>query len=135
MDYYGDKEVDHIDGNSLNNRKYNLRIIDRQSNCLNMQCKINNTSGIRGVSFDKRYKSYTVDCTCKKQRLYLKPMKKLEEAVYLRYLCEIYLFKEFRNESNDENYNHYISILSQEQKDNIRNYLESKLKIKNIMED
>ena len=63
LGYTDEKEVDHIDGNSLNNRKYNLRITDRASNCLNLQLKINNVTGIRGISYDKKYDKFTIDFT------------------------------------------------------------------------
>jgi len=127
LNYSGDKEVDHIDGNSLNNRKYNLRIIDKPSNCLNMQRKINNQSGIRGISYDSKNNKYVIDFSYKKKRLYFKPIKILEEAVYLRYLCEKYILKEYRNESNDDNYNYYVNKLSKEQKDNIYKYFLTKI--------
>ena len=122
LGYTDEKEVDHIDGNSLNNRKYNLRITDRASNCLNLQLKINNVTGIRGISYDKKYDKFTIDFTRKKQRIYFKPMKIFEEAVYLRYLCEIHLFKEFRNTSNDEKYNEHINKLTDHQKHSIYDY-------------
>jgi len=116
LDYTDKEEVDHIDGDSLNNRKSNLRIIDRASNCLNMQLKITNVTGIRGISYDKRYEKFTIDFTIKKQRIYFKPLKIFEEAVYLRYLCEINFYKEFRNTANDEAYEEHISKLTGIQK-------------------
>jgi hypothetical protein len=44
-------EIDHIDGNPLNNKISNLRLVSREINGRN--CKINsrNSSGITGVSF------------------------------------------------------------------------------------
>jgi hypothetical protein len=132
LDYTGEKEVDHIDGNSLNNRKNNLRIIDRPLNCLNIQFKDNNVTGIRGVSYDKRYNKFTIDFTKTKQRIYFKPLKLFEEAVYLRYLCEVYLLKEFRNTSNDEIYQEHINKLTSTQKQLIYNYFIYKLIEKNI---
>ena len=132
LGYTDEKEVDHIDGNSLNNRKYNLRIIDRPLNCLNMQRKSNNVTGIRGVSYDKKYSKFTVDFIKKKQRLYFKPLKIFEEAVYLRYLCEINLLKEFRNTSNDEVYQEHIGKLTEVQKQTIYDYFIHKINELNI---
>ena len=39
LNYYGELEVDHIDGESLNNQKHNLRIVSRQNNILNLPPK------------------------------------------------------------------------------------------------
>lgn len=46
--------IDHIDGNTLNNRKSNLRIVLEKDNHKNVKKKSTNTSGIRGVSYNKR---------------------------------------------------------------------------------
>lgn len=46
-------EVDHIDGNRLNNQKNNLRICNRLQNSLNRKRQSNNKSGFKGVSFHK----------------------------------------------------------------------------------
>lgn len=53
-----DKEVDHINGNPLDNRKTNLRLVTSQQNKWNQKTKTNNTSGFKGVSlFKDRFRS------------------------------------------------------------------------------
>ena len=45
-----DMVVDHINGNTLDNRKINLRVVNQKDNHKNVKKKCSNTSGIRGVS-------------------------------------------------------------------------------------
>lgn len=46
--------VDHINNNTLDNRRDNLRTITQHQNTMKKGFSKNNTSGYRGVSFDKR---------------------------------------------------------------------------------
>ena len=43
------KEIDHKDGNGLNNRRSNLRVVTHRTNVLNRGIQKNNTVGYRGV--------------------------------------------------------------------------------------
>jgi hypothetical protein len=57
----GGKEVDHKDHNGLNNRRSNLRPCTSRQNKFNSSNRKNNTSGYRGVYFDKRKNKWNVE--------------------------------------------------------------------------
>lgn len=46
--------IDHIDRNSLNNQKSNLRVSNKSQNAINSRLNCNNSSGYRGVFLDRR---------------------------------------------------------------------------------
>lgn len=46
-------EIDHVNQNKLDNCKNNLRLATRKQNTFNVGKKSNNTSGYKGVSFQK----------------------------------------------------------------------------------
>ena len=55
---FPEHQIDHINGNKSDNRIENLRQATNKQNQENVPLQINNTSGYRGVSYDKRYKKF-----------------------------------------------------------------------------
>lgn len=51
--------TDHINGDGLDNQKSNLRICNRSQNLSNRKMNKNNTSGIKGVAFNKKIKKWS----------------------------------------------------------------------------
>ena len=51
-------EIDHIDGNPLNNRIENLRDVVKRQNKLNSGKGVNNSSGCVGVSWNKKHEKW-----------------------------------------------------------------------------
>ena len=55
------KVVDHINEDTLDNRKINLRVCTHSENMMNRGKQNNNTSGYKGVIWAKRHKKWAVD--------------------------------------------------------------------------
>lgn len=52
-----DLQTDHIDGDTLNNQRYNLRSVSAVQNAANRKSKINTSSAYKGVSLQSRKRS------------------------------------------------------------------------------
>jgi len=57
---YMPKEIDHIDGNPLNNNLENLRIASRSEQICNTKLRKSSKSGVKGVSWDSNRKKWVV---------------------------------------------------------------------------
>lgn len=82
------KDVDHKNMDRLDNRKINLRIVDRTQNNFNTGVHKNNKSGFRGISWNKRIKSWRVYIGGTKNRIELGHYKTIKEAVLARKKAE-----------------------------------------------
>jgi len=64
------EEIDHIDGNGLNNQKYNLRKADGK-NVVNRQKFKNSTSKYKGVFWNKKLGKWQTQIRVNKKAIYL----------------------------------------------------------------
>lgn len=89
------KEVDHVDGNGLNNRRYNLRLATPTENMQNKSLYRNNKSGVRGVSWHKRDKSWSATIRVNNRLIHLGYFDEIEDAANARIVAELEYFGEF----------------------------------------
>ncbi len=87
--------VDHIDHDRFNCQKYNLRLCTGQENCINKGIQSNNTSGIPGVSFNKRKNKWRAYITIDRKQKHLGYFDDIEDAKTIRLEAEKKYFGEF----------------------------------------
>lgn len=75
-------QVDHINGNSLDNRKSNLRVVSNAENQQNRSkgAQSNSKSGVRGVSWHKASKKWCAQIKVDGKTIWLGVHKTIEEA-------------------------------------------------------
>ena len=87
------KNVDHINNNTLDNRKENLRICTPHQNSMNLKVKSNNTSGIIGVSVCGR--KWRARLMFNRQEIPFGYYEDFDDAVRARLIGEYKYFGEF----------------------------------------
>ena len=90
------EQIDHIDGDRPNNRIDNLRLATRQENNRNVGLQKNNTTGIKGVCWDKCRGKYMAHITIDGNLHNLGRFDTLTEAAAARAAAEIEHFGPFR---------------------------------------
>lgn len=74
------EQLDHINGNSLDNRIENLRSVTASQNAQNRKTFVNNKSGCKGVFFNKRSGKWAVYVDVNKKRRHLGSFEDFEFA-------------------------------------------------------
>lgn len=100
MDCTSNMEVDHINGNPLDNRKSNLRICNHQQNIMNIGMYKHNKSGHKGVSWFKTRNKWRAVITYDGKQIHLGYYDNLEEAVEARKQAEIEYFGKYRRDED-----------------------------------
>ena len=80
----GKNQVDHINRIKTDNKLENLRWCNRRENNINKGMNINNTSGVKGVSFNKRDNRWIGSIYIEKYKDKHKTFKTKEEAITWR---------------------------------------------------
>ncbi len=71
MNFPINKSVDHINGDTLDNRKLNLRICTHAENMRNRKLCITNKSGVKGVFRDKKDNKWRASISFNNKNIYL----------------------------------------------------------------
>lgn len=95
MDAPKGMDVDHINGDGLDNRRCNLRLATHSENMRNKSMQSNNTSGFKGVSWHKQNKKWTVTISTSGKDVYLGLFGNLEEAAVAYDKAAIEYYGEF----------------------------------------
>ena len=93
-------EIDHIDGDPLNNRIENLRPATHSQNIANIIRRADNTSGEKGVWWDKQRNKYVVYTYKDGKRLYGTPAytENFDKAVVAARELRVRVHGEFANQ-------------------------------------
>ena len=92
---YIPKYIDHIDRNSLNNNIENLRESTQSQNCANKLKNKNNTSGYKGVTYNKKEKKWQAQIMVNYKHKNLGFFDKPEDGAKAYALASKQYFKEF----------------------------------------
>lgn len=89
------RDIDHINGLRSDNRWANLRIASRSQNNMNAKVREDNSSGHKGVSFDRARKQWAAEIRAFGERHHLGRFDRIEDAIAARQRAENKMFGEF----------------------------------------
>jgi hypothetical protein len=79
-----DKQIDHIDGNALNNSAGNLRLASASQNQFNRKKQKNNATGYKNISFIKKSNRYHCAIRVNGKDIFVGLFDTIKEAVIKR---------------------------------------------------
>lgn len=121
-------EIDHINRDSTDNRKANLRESFRTQQLANTTLRIDNVQGLKGVYYVQRDNLYRAEIQIYKKHFYSKGFKTKAEAAYMRYLYEQHFYKTI-GINNSKKMLDLIQSLSEESKKDIQKYFVNRMKV------
>ena len=87
--------VDHINGDKLDNRKTNLRFVTYAQNNRNRPLSRHNKTGVTGVFWHKKLGKWLVNISVNYKSIYIGIFDKFEDAVKARYEAEDKYYGEY----------------------------------------
>lgn len=133
--YDGELLIDHINGNTLDNRRENLRLLTHKDNMKNRRLHSNSSSGVSGVHYIKKKMLWEARISNNNYSFCLGFYKNKEDAIKSRLEAESFFFGELsRNSELFKTYNIDTSNYKSELdfKSNDTNILAKELGISNI---
>ena len=121
------QEIDHINIDSTDDRKSNLRLSYRAQQLANTKLRIDNIQGIKGVYYVKRDNKYRAEIQCENKHIYSPAYKTKAEAAYMRYLLEQFFYKNIGINNSKEMLD-LIQTISEEDKKHIDKYFVNRAK-------
>jgi hypothetical protein len=82
-------QIDHINGNKLDNRIANLRDVSQRENRRNCSRQKNNTSGVMGVSWDKGKQKWVATIFIDGRNVFLGAYKDISKAAAARKAADV----------------------------------------------
>lgn len=76
------QKVDHINMNTLDNRKSNLRFVTQSQNMINARIRKNNTSGYKGVCFLKREQKWRANTWKDGKQIWIGDYNNIKDAAH-----------------------------------------------------
>mgnify|MGYP001558903680 CR=1 FL=1 len=97
--------VDHADGNPLNNQRFNLRKATNSQNQMNRKNSSINTSGYKGVTWNKKLNKWRAQIYLEKKYIYLGYFKNIKDAASAYNEKARNIFGQFSRLNHIEEYN------------------------------
>lgn len=82
------EQIDHVDGNGLNNRLENLRAVSNTENQRNQRKRSTNTSGVTGVIWHKAHQKWQAYIAVNRKLIHLGYFSSKDEAISARRAAE-----------------------------------------------